>query len=74
MWVDFFNIFPLDNQIYVQLKKSKFKICLVSPELQGYENNVIINQNYLENKIYIDAVCTKHPKLWDKPVLFTNNN
>ena len=46
IWVDYFNIFPLDKKTYIYLKENNFKICLVSPELQGYKIE----------KIYLDII------------------
>ena len=40
VWVDCFTHLPLTNESYIQLKKY-FKICLVSPELQGHPNSLI---------------------------------
>ena len=40
VWVDCFNHLPLTNESYLQLKKH-FKICLVSPELQGHPKSMI---------------------------------
>jgi hypothetical protein len=64
VWVDTFNNFPLTPDTYKQLKESQFKLCLVSPELQGLpiENIIIIKR--LVKDFEIDAVCTKHPELW----------
>ena len=66
IWVDIFSYFPLTNESASKLKESGFKLCLVSPELQG-EN--IQNISKLKSKlaieeIYPDAICTKNPKLW----------
>tara|TARA_B110001450_G_scaffold254674_1_gene280519 strand:+ start:469 stop:1086 length:618 start_codon:yes stop_codon:yes gene_type:complete len=68
VWVDCFTKFPLDAKTYNKIKNFGLKICLVSPELQGYnieriqEFKEIIKNNYFE----IDAVCTKYYniKLW----------
>ena len=68
VWVDCFTHFPLDLKTYKKIKEFGLKICIVSPELQGYntekikEFNDIIKQNSFE----IDAICTKHYniKLW----------
>ena len=35
VWVDVFTSFPLDKVSYKRLKDAGFKLCLVSPELQG---------------------------------------
>jgi len=66
VWVDIFSKFPLSKYEYKKLKEAKFKLCLVSPELQKL-NNVRINKlkSYLkEENILFDAVCTKKPELW----------
>jgi len=62
VWVDCFTYFPLLPHIYAQIKKAGLKICLVSPELQGHDVNLIrtIKDIIIKNKYYIDAVCTKH--------------
>ena len=63
VWVDCFTHLPLNNESYAQLKKY-FKICLVSPELQGYPNSMIEEFKKLIERFEIDAVCTKYPDLW----------
>ena len=63
VWVDCFNYLPIDNQSYIELKKY-FKICLVSPELQGHELKMIEKFKKQLNGFEIDAVCTKRPDLW----------
>ena len=67
VWVDCFKKFPLTIDVYKQLKNANFKLCVVSPELQGRNDEIeifnmakIINKNNME----IDAVCTKYPDLW----------
>ena len=69
IWVDCFSHFPLtlSNARHLQID-GKFKLCFVSPELQGRTDI-----NYIENfrreveslGIKGDAVCTKYPDLWD---------
>lgn len=64
VWVDCFKKMPLDEEAYNKLKRAKFKICLVSPELQGHSIEKIAEfKNQLFDK-NIDAVCTKYPDLW----------
>ena len=63
VWVDCFNYLPIDNQSYIELKKY-FKICLVSPELQGHELTMIEKFKKQLSGLEIDAVCTKRPDLW----------
>ena len=63
VWVDCFNDFPLNEKSYLELKKN-FKICLVSPELQGHPLSMIEDFKKQLNGFQIDAVCTKRPDLW----------
>lgn len=67
VWVDCFNIFPLNKNKYDILKKMNLKLCYVSPELQGVHNTKKIERFIsflLKKKLIPDAVCTKYPKLW----------
>ena len=67
LWVDHFNKFELNKQLYNLLKKQKVKICIVSPELINikYIKKIILLKKILKAKNYIiDAVCTKKPDLW----------
>ena len=66
VWIDFFTKFPVDFEIYKILKKNNFKLCIVSPELQGHPNSKCLDlKNYLKsNEMYFDAVCTKKIKFW----------
>jgi hypothetical protein len=71
VWVDCFTHFPLSEQDARRLKDAGFKLCLVSPELQGRDVNVEIPQLaslLKERNIVADAVCTKRPDLWEKAV------
>lgn len=63
VWVDCFTDLPLSPESYNQLKKH-FKLCLVSPELQGYELSRIDEFKKKLHGMSIDAVCTKRPDLW----------
>ena len=71
VWVDCFKKFPLNLDTYSKLKNANFKICLVSPELQGRNDEIeifnmakVINNNNMK----IDAVCTKYPNLWNTAI------
>lgn len=68
VWVDCFTHFPLVPEIYKKIKQVGLKICLVSPELQGHDTNLIktIKNMIIQNKYHIDAVCTKQNniQLW----------
>jgi hypothetical protein len=69
VWVDCFTCFPLTKESAFQLKEQgAFKLCFVSPELQGLTDRegIIAFRNEIETLgIKGDAVCTKYPDLWD---------
>jgi hypothetical protein len=72
VWVDCFTQFPLSGDDAQRLKNAGFKLCLVSPELQGRdaETEIPALASLLrERNIESDAVCTKRPDLWEKVVL-----
>ncbi len=66
IWVDIFSCFPLDSYDYLRLKDAGFKLCLVSPELQGHPpSHLNLIQTQIEDlQIKFDAVCTKFPNKW----------
>ena len=65
-WIDCFTRMPLLPASYEQLKAA-FKLCGVSPELQGRPAESIAE--YAELRPYpLDAVCTKRPDLWQAAV------
>ena len=69
VWVDCFTHFPLSQQDAQQLKNAGFKLCMVSPELQGRNAEIEIPQLarlLVERCINTDAVCTKRPDLWEE--------
>jgi hypothetical protein len=71
VWVDCFTHFPLREQDARKLKDAGFKICIVSPELQGRDANVEIPQLaslLKEQGIVADAVCTRRHDLWEVAV------
>lgn len=71
VWVDCFTHFPLSHEDGRQLKQAGFKICLVSPELQGREAETeipLLVKILKERHILADAVCTKRPDLWERSV------
>ena len=67
VWIDFFTKFPVDFEIYKILKKNNFKLCIVSPELQGHANSKCLDlKKFIKsNNMYFDAVCTKKVKFWE---------
>lgn len=64
VWVDCFHNMPLNADNYAKLKEH-FKLCLVSPELQGYPKERIAEFKEQLKGMPLDAVCTKYPDLWD---------
>ena len=68
VWVDCFTHFSLSGADATRLQQAGFKLCLVSPELQGRDPNLEIPAliNLLnERGITADAVCTKRMDLWE---------
>ena len=66
-WIDCFTKFPLDQCWARELKEMDFKLCVVSPELQGrtdLSEIFDISRRIDELDLTIDAVCTKLPDLW----------
>ncbi|MDG2059496.1 MAG: hypothetical protein P8J34_05030 [Flavobacteriales bacterium] len=60
IWVDCFTKLPINKEIYSKLRSFNFKLCLVSPDLQGQENRIEEYRDFLiENKLIMDAVCVK---------------
>ena len=60
VWIDCFRNIPLNAKRYKLIKKYKYKICLVSPELHGRKVGSDNFFKLLKNKkIKIDMLCTK---------------
>lgn len=60
VWVDCFSKLPINKENYKLLKDAGYKLCLVSPELQGQQEKLPQYKKYLEeNNIIFDAICTK---------------
>ena len=69
VWVDCFTKFPLSDDDAVRLRNAGFKLCLVSPELQGRNAEIEIPalvSLLRARNIESDAVCTKRPDFWEK--------
>ena len=68
IWVDCFTHFPLTaNQANKLQTELNFKLCFVSPELQGRVDTEHVKefiQGIKSLGIKGDAVCTKYPELW----------
>lgn len=60
VWVDCFTKLHINKEIFKRLKEEKFKICIVSPDLQGRPEEI---EEYCislkEMGIEIDMVCVK---------------
>lgn len=63
VWIDCFTKMPLTQTTYQQLKQH-FKLCAVSPELQGRGFDSIPAYAAQLAPYPMDAVCTKRPDLW----------
>lgn len=60
VWVDCFSRLPLDRDIYKKIKELGYKICIVSPELQGQPEKLVEYKEQLRKEnIQPDAICTK---------------
>jgi len=60
IWIDCFSKIPGTPEIYTNFRKLGFKLCFVSPELQGQSDKLREYKDYFyNNNIYLDAVCTK---------------
>jgi hypothetical protein len=71
VWVDCFTRFPLTRDDARRLKLAGFKLCLVSPELQGRDAEIeipLLAHLLVGLEIQADAVCTKRPDVWESVV------
>lgn len=60
IWLDCFTKFPIGKEEFIELKKLGYQICLVSPELQGRDEDIEIYKKIIEdNRMEFDAICTK---------------
>lgn len=65
VWVDCFSHLPLDGDSYRRLREH-FRICVVSPELQGHPRSVIRDYRRQLEDLPVDAVCTDFPGDWSE--------
>jgi hypothetical protein len=63
LWIDCFTRMPLDEPTYARLQGA-FKLCIVSPELQGHPLDWIPRFAAQLKPFAVDAVCTKRPEIW----------
>lgn len=60
VWVDCFTKFILTKELEEKIHDMGFKICLVSPELQGREEDIKEHLSQIKKEnLKIDAVCSK---------------
>ena len=67
-WIDCFTRFPIDGAEARRLHQAGFRLCLVSPELQGRDAAAgipALRKLLEEFAVTADAVCTKRPDLWE---------
>ena len=66
VWVDCFTRLPVDGEAARRLEAAGFKLCIVSPELQGRDAAEIepYRSRLDAERVRYDAVCTKRPELW----------
>jgi hypothetical protein len=65
-WVDCFEAWPADPAAWARVAE-RFKVCLVSPELQGHGTDAIARFRAGLGARRWDAACTKRPDLWSSP-------
>ena len=58
VWVDCFTELPLNDDTYNEIKSLGYKICIVSPDLQGQPEKIKEYKKQI-SKYEIDAICTK---------------
>lgn len=69
IWLDCFTRFPVTGEDAARLRSLGFRLCLVSPELQGRPDEIPALRALLRRDgVDADAVCTKRPDLWEKAI------
>jgi hypothetical protein len=63
VWVDCFSRYPAEPKAWTRIA-SAFRICLVSPELQGHDAETAAEMRSGVAGLAFHAVCTKAPQLW----------
>ena len=69
VWVDCFTKLPINNKIYRKIQNMGYKLCFVSPELQGQPEKLeIYKKQLIKENIIFDAICTKEYNIekWKK--------
>jgi hypothetical protein len=63
VWVDCFSRYPADAADWQRIAGA-FRVCLVSPELQGHDEAIAAGLRRDIEGLPFDAVCTKVPDVW----------
>jgi hypothetical protein len=60
IWVDCFSKIPIGRAEYDELKSLGYKLCFVSPELEGRDADIETYRKQLDDEeMVMDAICTK---------------
>ena len=60
IWVDCFSRIPIGKNEYDELKSLGYRLCFVSPELEGRDEDIEKYKEELESQgMEMDAICTK---------------
>lgn len=60
IWVDCFSKIPIDKNQADELRSLGYKLCFVSPELEGRDSDIENYKEQIEKQgITFDAICTK---------------
>lgn len=61
IWVDCFSKIPIVKEEYDALRLWGYKLCFVSPELEGRDSDIEKYKEFIqETGLMFDAICTKH--------------
>jgi hypothetical protein len=63
VWVDCFSRYPIESTAWARIA-AEFRICLVSPELQGHGAQTADAMRRSLDGLSFHAVCTKVPAIW----------
>lgn len=64
VWVDCFTHLPIDAAGCQAMRQAGFKLCLVSPDLQGRPEDIEVYRRRLaEENMVFDAVCAKYQNI-----------
>lgn len=64
VWIDCFTRMPLTHPIYSSLRDHNLNLCIVSPELQSWQDGKVMQYRRSLAEFPFHAVCTKQPAVW----------